>query len=392
MKKEIYLDYSSTTPVDKKVIDKMMPYFRKNYGNPSSIHNLGHKSLLAIDKARNQVADFLNCKQDEIIFTGSATEANNIAILGFIEKIRKERKNIHVITSKIEHDAVLEPIKNLEKRREISATFISVGKKGIISLNEFKKSIKKETSLVSIMYANNEIGTIQPIKEIGEIIKEENKKRSDNNKIFFHTDSVQAINYLNCKVDYLGVDFLVFSGHKIYGPKGIGALYIKRKSPVASITYGGGQEKGLRSGTENVSAIVGLGEAVKMVSENENKRILALRDKIVEEVLKKIKGSKVNGCLENRLPNNINFSFKGAEGESIIMALDQKGIMTSTGSACSAKNLEPSHVLLATGISREEAHCSLRVSLGRYTKKEDIDYFLNVLPDIIKRLKKISGR
>ncbi len=393
MKNIIYLDYSATTPVDKKVLKEMAPFFIDNYGNPSSIHRLGQESLFAVDESRQKIAQFLGCKSEEIFFTGSATESNNLAISGLVKKIKKERKKIHIVTSEIEHDAVLGPIEKIEKEG-YSVTRLRVGKEGIISIKDFQKEITEDTALVSIMYANNEIGTIQPIRKIGEVIKKENEKRGQKNKIFFHTDAVQAMNYLDCDVNHLKVDMLSFSGHKIYGPKGIGVLYAKRGVALEPIVYGGGQEKGLRSGTENIPGIAGMGKAVELLEEvkKDNERIRKMRDRLIEKVLKNIKNTRVNGSLENRLPNNANFSFKGAEGESVVMALDQKRICVSTGSACSSKSLEPSHVLMATGISREEAHCSLRVTLGKETKEREIDELIKVLPDVVERLRKISGR
>jgi len=390
MSKEIYLDYSATTPVDKKVIKKMLPYFENYYGNPSSIYTLGQRSLFAIDESRKIIANFLKCKSEEVFFTSSATESNNLAIRGLIDKVKKNRKNLHIITSKIEHPSIIEVCRNLEKEG-ISVTYLNVEKEGVINVSDIEKNIRKSTVLISIMYANNEIGTIQPISEIGNLIQNLNKKRNNDEKIFFHTDAVQALNYLNCHVDYLGVDMLSFSGHKIYGPKGTGVLYIKRGTLISPIFFGGGQEMRIRPGTENVPGIVGLGEAVRLISSDKIKNIKKLRDKLIKEVLK-IPRSQLNGSKNNRLPNNANFSFKGAEGESIIIALDQKGIFTSTGSACSSKSLEPSHVLLSIGLSREEAHCSLRVTLGKQTKEKDIDELIKLLPGIISRLREISGR
>lgn len=390
MSKEIYLDYSATTPVDKKVIKKMLPYFENYYGNPSSIYTLGQRSLFTIDESRKIIANFLKCKSEEVFFTSSATESNNLAIRGLIDKVKKNRKNLHIITSKIEHPSIIEVCRNLEKEG-ISVTYLNVGKEGVINVSDIEKNIRKSTVLISIMYANNEIGTIQPISEIGNLIQNLNKKRNNDEKIFFHTDAVQALNYLNCHVDYLGVDMLSFSGHKIYGPKGTGVLYIKRGTLISPIFFGGGQEMRIRPGTENVPGIVGLGEAVRLISSDKIKNIKKLRDKLIKEVLK-IPRSQLNGSKNNRLPNNANFSFKGAEGESIIIALDQKGIFTSTGSACSSKSLEPSHVLLSIGLSREEAHCSLRVTLGKQTKEKDIDELIKLLPGIISRLREISGR
>ncbi|MBZ1356486.1 MAG: cysteine desulfurase [Candidatus Nealsonbacteria bacterium] len=390
MAKEIYLDYSATTPIDKKVLDKMLPYLQENYGNPSSIYALGQRSLFGIDNSRKIISEFLGAKADEVLFVGSATEANNMAILGLIKKLAK--KDLHVITSKIEHPSVLETCRALEKEGA-SVTYLPVGKNGIVQVSDVEKSIQANTVLVSVMYANNEIGTIQPIKEIGVLIKRINEKREAKNKIFFHTDAVQGSNYLNCDVNDLGVDMLSFSGHKIYGPKGIGVLYVQRGTPIKPIIYGGGQEQGLRPGTENVASIVGMGEAIRLVSDNkeEQKSIKKLRDKLIKEVLK-IPRARLNGSETDRLINNANFSFKGAEGESIVMALDQKGIFASTGSACSSNSLEPSHVLMGIGLSQEEAHCSLRVTLGRKTKEKEVDELIKVLPGIIERLREISGR
>ncbi len=392
MTKEIYLDYSATTPIDKKVLDKMMPYLQENYGNPSSIYALGQRSLFAVDNSRKIASDFLSAKAEEIFFTGSATEANNMAILGLARRLAKNKKDLHVITSKIEHPAVLEACRALEKEG-VSVTYLPAGRDGIIRVSDLEKNIKDNTVLVSVMYANNEIGTIQPIKEIGLLIKKINEKREIKNRIFFHTDAVQGVNYLNCNVDDLGVDMLSFSGHKIYGPKGVGVLYVRRGTPIQSIIHGGGQEQGLRPGTENVANIVGIGEAVRLISANKEgeKGIKKLRDKLLKEALK-IPRSRLNGSETDRLINNVNLSFRGAEGESIIMALDQKGIFASTGSACSSKSLEPSHVLTGIGLSQEEAHCSLRVTLGRKTKEKEIDTLIKILPDIIKRLREISGR
>lgn len=394
MKSKTYFDYSATTPTDKEVIKAMLPFFDKNYGNPSSIYELGQRSLVAIDESRKIVAKFLNCSTSEIVFTGSATEANNLAILGVIRKLLSSGKSPHIITTKIEHDAILGPCKKLENDG-ISVTYLPVDKNGLVGINNLKKEIKENTALISIMYANNEIGTIQPIAEIGKIISEENKKRDINNRILFHTDAVQGINYLNCDVKYLGVDMLSFSGHKIYGPKGIGVLYLKEGIRPEPIVYGGDQEKGLRSGTENVSGIVGISKALELIDRRKNKEVKItkkMRDRIIDEIEKKIPRVKLNGSRDFRLPNNINFSFVGAEGEGIVIALDQRGICVSTGSACSSKSLKPSHVLKTIGLSDEEAHCSLRITLGRNTTEEDKDKLIRFLPGTIKRLREISRR
>ncbi len=382
MNKKIYLDNASTTPVDEEVLEEMKPYFNRKYGNPSSIHSFGQEALVAIDDSREMIADFLNCEAEEIIFTGSATEANNIFITGAIKGV----DDPHVITTAIEHDAVLETVKASGAKYSI----LSVDKEGFVDIEELKKEIRKETVLVSIMYANNEIGTIQDIKKIGETIEELNKERD--RKILFHTDAVQAAGYLDCDVQKLKVDGLTLSGHKIYGPKGVGALYKSNDVSLSPIIHGGGQESGLRSGTYNTPLIVGLGKAVQILKRKRKKEETEkLRDYLIEEVLK-IEGASLNGPRKKRLPNNTNFSFKGVEGESIVLILDQEQIAVSTGSACSSKTLEASHVLRAIGLEGLEAHGSIRVSLGRDTKKDDLEKLLKVLPEAIKRLRKISGR
>lgn len=396
VKGKIYLDYAATTPLDPEVLKVMLPYLKRDYGNPSSIHYFGQKARFAIDQAREILAKFLGAKSEEIIFTGSATEANNMAIFGLIEGL-KEKSNfpadkLHIITSQIEHHAVLEPCQELEKK-EVEVTYLAVDKEGIVKVSDLEKAIKENTVLISIMSANNEIGTIQPISEIGKVLREVNQNRK--NKIYFHSDAVQAVNYLDCNVEKLGVDLLTLSGHKIYGPKGVGALYIRQDTPIKPLIYGGGHESGLRSGTENVAGIVGLAAAIKKIEDPkikiQNIKIRQLRDKLIKGILKSIPDSKLNGSATERLPNNANFTFLGAEGEAMLIALDQKGIAVSTGSACSSKSLEPSHVLLALGLTPEEAHCSLRITLGRYTTKEEIEKVLKVLPPIVERLRKISG-
>ena len=413
MKKSIYLDYASTTPIDPKVLSAMTPFLKGDFANPSSIHGPGQKAREAIDKAREQVAGFLNCAPTEIIFTGSATEADNLAILGVVKATRSKGVMMpHIITVKTEHHAIIEPCEALEKQRLAEVTYLPVDKDGLIKPEAVQKAIKANTVLVSIMYANNEIGVIQPISKIGAIL-EKFKVQSSKFKVIFHTDAAQAVNYLDCDVQKLGVDLLTLSGHKIYGPKGIGALYIRKGALIEPIIFGGGQERGMRPGTENVAGIVGLGAAIAEletrdieISKYQNIEISKcrnvniskleslefLRNKLIDGVLTKIPRARLNGSRENRLPNNANFSFEGAEGESIVIALDQEGIAASTGSACSSRSLEPSHVLLALGLSHEQAHGSLRLTLGRYTTEQEIGRVLAVLPKIIERLRKISGR
>ena len=388
MPKQIYLDYAATTPIDKEVLKAMTSYLKKDFGNPSSLHRFGQKTRFAIDEVRKKVAKFLNCSESEIIFTGSATEANNLAIFGVVRALKKKGIKPHIITTKIEHHAVLHPFEELEKEG-VEVSFLAPNKEGIIELDDIQKAIKENTVFISIMYANNEIGTIQPIQKIGKLITRLNKNRK--HKIYFHTDAVQAVNYLDCNVKELGVGLLTLSAHKIYGPKGVGALFVKQGTPIEPIIYGGGHEFGLRSGTENVAGIVGLGKAIELVEKHKNdiKRIKKLQDKIIEEVLK-IPNTRLNGSREKRLPNNVNISISGVEGESLVIALDQYGIAVSTGSACSSKELKPSHVLLAIGLSPKEAHGSLRITLGRFTTEEEVDYFLKILPKVVKRLREIS--
>ncbi len=396
-KKKIYLDYAATTPVDPRILKVMEPYFVEKYGNPSSIHSFGQEAREAVEKARNQVAEFLNCKVSEIVFTGSATESNNLAIRGLLKALKRRKRageKVHIITSQVEHKAVLETCHDLEKDG-VKITYLPVGRDGIINLDDLRAEITPETDLVSIMYVNNETGAIQPIKKIGSLIKEINKTKE--HPIFFHTDAVQAVNWLNCKVDDLGVDLLTFSGHKIYGPKGIGVLYIRTGIPVSSIITGGEQEWGLRAGTENVANIVGLGAAVEEIKKHKEKmfrKVRLLQEKLEKRVLSIVPKSRVNGPqnFKERAPHISNFAFEGIEGESLVISLDLEGIATSTGSACTSRLLKPSHVLMAMGLPELEAHSSLRVSLGKFTTAREIDIFLKTLPRVVERLRKISGR
>ncbi len=394
----IYFDYAATTPLDAGVLEKMMPYFKDKYGNPSSLHKFGREASAAIDEAREKVANFLGCKPMEIIFTGSATESDNLAIRGLIQKLKREKRQgekIHIITSQIEHKAVLETCNDLEKGG-IKITYLPVGPDGLINLDDLEAEITPETDLISIMYANNEVGAVQPIKKIGQIIQKINQNKE--HRLYFHTDAVQAANWLDLKVDELGVDLLTLSGHKIYGPKGVGVLYIKENVKISSTVTGGDQEFGLRAGTENVAGIVGIGEAIEQIKSaswrTKIQTVKKLKDKIVADILVKIEGSKLNGPdnPEDKLPNIANFSFEGVEGEALVLSLDQEGIATSTGSACTSQALTPSHVLMAMGLSDLEAHSSLRISLGKYTTMQEINYFLSVLPGVVERLRRISGR
>lgn len=402
--KRIYLDHSATTPIDKEVLKAMQPYLAVEFGNASSLHTFGQLARAGVEQAREQVAKFFGCKPKEIFFTSGATESNNLAIFGLARRLRgiQCNKTFHAITSVIEHQAVLEPCRQLEKEG-VKVTYLPVTKGGLVKVGDVRKAIRPETVLVSIMYVNNEIGTIQPIKEIGQLIKKINQTRkSPTEKIYFHTDAVQAANYCDCHVDFLGVDLLSLSAHKMYGPKGAGALYVRGGTPLWPLQYGGHQERGMRSGTENVAGIVGLGKAAELLSEkpaslaggskikSQNLRVKKLRDKLVREVLKKIPDAILNGDPEQRVPSNASFCFKNVEGESILLMLDMEGIAVSTGSACASGSLEPSHVLLAMGVRPEVAHGNLRVTLGKFTTEKDIDKFLKVLPGIVSKLRKIS--
>ena len=394
----IYLDYAATTPVDPEVFATMKPYFTDKPGNPASIHTVGQEAIMAVDEAREQVATFLGCKTSEIIFTSGATESNNFTIKGVVEAAKTDKP--HIITTSIEHPCVLDTCKYMEGRG-VEVTYLPVDKEGLVNINSVQEAIQKNTVLVSIMYANNEIGTIQSIAEIGKIIKKVNNKRSaePNNltpktyNLIFHTDAVQAIQYLDCNVNELNVDLLSLSGHKFYGPKGVGVLYIREGTAIANIQHGGHQEYNKRAGTLNVPGIVGLGKAIELVAKNKepaNKKQGELRDLLIDNILKNILDSHLNGSHKHRLPNNANLRFAKIEGESIMLHLDFEGIEVSTGSACTSGTLEPSHVLLAIGIAKGEAHGSIRFTLGKDTTKKDIKKVLKVLPPIIEKLRKMS--
>jgi len=405
--KRIYLDHSATTPTDKKVLDAMMPYFSHKFGNPSSIHGFGQDAIEGVDKARKQVADFLNCDINEIIFTSGATEANNLAIKGFIKALKKQgRKDLHVVTSLIEHDAILEPCMELEKEG-VEVTHLPIKTNGVVEIERLKKSIKNNTVLVSIMYVNSEVGSVQPIREIGKIIKKINEKRLNEWKkmrtrergerpelIYFHTDATQAVNFFNCDTKWNYIDMLSMSGHKIYGPKGVGVLFKKQEIPMEALQRGGHHEGNLRSGTLNVTGIVGIGEAINQINNKtinqENKKIEKLRDILVDGVLQNIPDTILNTDRENATPAHAHFTFKGAEGESILIALDLEGIAVSTGSACASSSLKASHVLLSMGVDKAIAHNSIRFSLGKYNKESEIKQVLKILPPIIERLRKIN--
>lgn len=380
--KEIYLDNASTTKIDDEVLKSMMPYLKEEYGNASAIYSLGRRSRKKIEESRETIARILNCNSDEIYFTSGGSESDNTAIKG-IARANKSKGN-HIITSKIEHPAVLNTCKSLEKEG-FEITYVDVLENGIIDLDKLKNSIKENTILISIMYANNEIGTIQPISEIGKLAKEHN--------IYFHTDAVQAVGSEIIDVKKMNIDSLSLSGHKFYGPKGIGALYVKKGVKFNKYIDGGHQEKNKRAGTENVSAIVGMAKALEIAYDNleeHNKKIRDLRNYYINQVKEKIPYIKINGDLEKRLPGNSNISFRFIEGESLLLNLDLKGICASSGSACTSGSLDPSHVLLAIGLPHEIAHGSLRVTIGKYNNKEEIDYLIENLVEIVSRLRNMS--
>jgi len=382
MRKKIYLDYAATTPVDPRVVKAMLPYFSEKFGNTMSLHSFGQEAKEALEESRGVIADLMGAKPKEIIFTSSATESNNTALKGIAFANRK--KGNHIIISPIEHDCVIESAKWLESQG-FEVTRLKVGKFGLVDPADVKKAIKKDTILVSVMHANNEIGTIEPIEEIGKICRERN--------VYFHTDAAQSFGKIPIDVNKMNIDLMTVSSHKTYGPKGAGALFVRGGTKIEPIIHGGGHESGLRSSTVNVPAIVGFAEAARICQREmrrEAEKLTKLRDKLIKGVLKKIGGSHLNGHPKKRLPNNANFWFKGVEGESIVMHLDLLGIAVSSGSACSSKSLAPSHVLLAIGLRPEQAYGSLRLSLGRWTKEKDINYVLDVLPKVVKRLREIS--
>lgn len=379
-KREIYLDYAATSYVDERVLKKMIPFFCKIYANPSSLHSPGIEANSFLKNSRELVAKIINSKPHEIIFTSGGTESINLALKGVSYFFGKG----HIITSKIEHSAVLETCKFLEKNN-FSVTYLNVDRYGLISPEDVEKAIRSDTILITVMYANNEIGTIQPIQEIGKIARK--------HRVLFHTDACQAAGSLTLDVKKLNVDLMTLNGSKIYGPKGSGILYKKEDVKISPLLHGGGQEFNLRSGTENLPAIVGFSLALEIAQkerESENKRLIALRDYLIKNLLKKIPKSILNGHPTKRLPNNANISFLDVEGESILLHLNEKGVFVSTGSACTSRNLEVSHVLDAIGLSHDFAHGSIRFTLGRKTTKKDIDYVIKVLPQIIRNLRKIS--
>lgn len=382
MKDLVYLDHAATTYVKDDVLEHMIPYFTKNFGNASSIYSLGRESKKAIEEAREKVAKAIHSDPKEIFFTGSGTEADNWAIKG-VAYANKQKGN-HIITTAIEHHAVLHTCQYLEKEG-FDVTYLPVDEYGMVSLDKLRNAITDKTILISIMFANNEIGTIQPIQEIGQIAKEKG--------IYFHTDAVQAVGNVPIDVKQMNIDLLSLSGHKFYGPKGIGALYIKKGVKIHTFVQGGAQERGKRAGTENLAGIVGLGRAIELAVndlEVHNAKVSSLRNRLVERIMANVPYCRLNGHPTQRLPGNANFSFEFIEGESLLLMLDMKGIAASSGSACTSGSLDPSHVLLSIGLPHEIAHGSLRLTFGDENTEEDVDYVLEVLPPIVNRLREMS--
>lgn len=382
MDHRIYMDHAATTATKKEVLDAMLPYFTNNFGNPSSIYGFATSNREAVEVAREQVAKAIGADEREIYFTSGGTEADNWAIKGIAEAYKK--KGNHIITTKIEHHAVLHTCEYLEKNG-FEVTYLPVDKDGLVSLDDLRAAIKDTTILITVMFANNEIGTIQPIAEIGAIAKEKG--------IFFHTDAVQAVGHVPIDVKAMNIDLLSLSAHKFYGPKGIGALYVRKGIKLGAFIHGGAQERNRRAGTENVPGIIGLGKAIELATSNmeaENDRQIALRDYIIEKVLERVPYSRLNGHRTKRLPNNANFSFEFIEGESVLIMLDMKGICASSGSACTSGSLDPSHVLLAIGLPHEIAHGSLRITIGEENTYEEADCLIEAIESTVKRLREMS--
>ncbi|MCI5585959.1 MAG: cysteine desulfurase NifS [Lachnospiraceae bacterium] len=382
MSKLIYLDNAATTKPAPEAVQAMLPYLEDNFGNPSAFYSFAKKAEQAVDQARKVIAEAIGAKTEEIYFTGGGSESDNWALVATAEA--NEKKGKHIITSAIEHHAVLHTCEYLEKRG-FEVTYVGVDEDGVVKLDELKAAIRPDTILISIMAANNEIGTIQPLKEIGAIAKE--------HKVLFHTDAVQAFGHIPINVDEMNIDMLSASGHKIHGPKGIGVMYIRRGVKIGAFIHGGAQERRRRAGTHNVPGIVGMGKATELALEHMDeaaKKVSGLRDYLIEKVMAEVPYTKLNGHRTNRLPNNANFSFSFIEGESLLIMLDQAGICGSSGSACTSGSLDPSHVLMAIGLPHEIAHGSLRLTLSEETTREELDYTVDTLKGIVKRLRDMS--
>lgn len=380
--KNVYLDYSATTPVKEEVLKEMLPYFSEYYGNPSSLYSIAQQSKEALEKARSRVAKLINAQMQEVFFTAGGSESDNWALEGVVRA--KKNKGNHIITTKIEHHAILHTAEYLEKQG-IEVTYVGIDKNGRVNPKEIEAAIKDNTVLISVMFVNNEIGTVQPIEEIASIAKKHD--------IVFHTDAVQALGNVEIDVQALGIDIMSMSSHKIYGPKGIGAMYIRKGVEINNFLHGGGQEMKKRAGTENLPGIVGFGKAAElgMINFDDHVEYISkLRDYFISEIQSKIDDVEINGSMKHRHPGNANLTFKYIEGESMLILLDMEGISVSTGSACSSKSLEPSHVLSALGVPLESIHGTLRFSIGDFTTKEDVDYVVEKLVEIVKKLRKLS--
>lgn len=393
--RSVYLDHAAATPLDPRVREVMGPYLNEKFGNPSSFHMVGKVVRDAMEAAREQIADLFSSRPDEIIFTSGGTEANNLAILGFCRAIKEEVAEPHIITTAIEHPSVLEAFEQLRNREGFRVTILPVDAEGLIKPKDLESALTPETVFVSIMYANNEIGTIQPISELGRVVLNFRSTTSGDSRCWpvFHTDACQAAGALDLSVDKTHVDFLTINGSKIYGPKGVGALYVKRGLKIQPLAFGGAQERGRRPGTENVAGIIGLSEALRLAQKEktiENERLIQLRDTTIAGLLERVPKTRLNGHSTQRLPNNVNISFMDVEGEAVILHLDAKGIYCSTGSACTSATLDPSHVILALGLPYEAAHGSIRFTLGRETTTDDVAYLLEVVPETIEWLRRIS--
>jgi cysteine desulfurase len=384
-KRAVYLDHAATTAVDPRVVDAMMPYWTRQYGNASSIYKLGRGAHQALSQARQTVADILNCRLNEVIFTSCGTESDNLALRGVAFERRHRAKKNHIISSPIEHHAIGHTLDQLEKHFGFEVTYVPVDQYGLVDPSDVERAIRPDTALISIMYANNEVGTVQPIAEFGEIARA--------HKVPFHTDAVQAGGVLSLDVQALNVDLMSLSAHKFYGPKGVGILYARRGVPFLPMQTGGGHERNRRAGTENVAYVVGLAKALELAYEEAaeaNARIARLRDRLIAGVLERITHSRLSGHPTQRLPNSASFLFGYIEGESILLNLDLMGVAASSGSACTSGSLEPSHVLVAMGFAHEVAHGSLRLSLGKENSDQDIDYVLDILPGIVEKLRQMS--
>ena len=380
---KVYLDNAATTKVRNEVVEAMLPYFTEYFGNPSSLHLFTREAGKGLDTARAQVAKALNAKPEEIIFTGGGSESDNMVLRGIPEAYKKKGK--HVITSAVEHHAVLHTLEAMEKEGRVEVTYLPVDEYGMVTAEQVEKAIRPDTVLVSIMFANNEVGTIMPIEQIGETCKKYG--------VLFHTDAVQAVGHVPVDVEKMHIDLLSLSGHKFHGPKGVGALYVRKGVRIPALILGGAQERRKRAGTENVPGIVGMGKAIELATaelEDNAAKMKVLRDRLIFGIPARIPDVKLNGHPTERLPNNVNFSIRFIEGESILLMLDLNGIAASSGSACTSGSLDPSHVLLAMGLSHEVAHGSLRLTLSEFTTPEEIDYMLDTLPPIVEKLRAMS--